>query len=189
MFADERLGPELAEEGVHHPGQVDPEDSGQAAEAAVGAAVDAAHSARWGRQLMLAARAGELGPVTSEELVWRRFLGGNRQQVRSRSLLHEPVLNRETVAAPPDYRQVIVIGFLLGFPVLRPLPLLLHGTAWPACGQQVPETRIREMAILIVEMGELRGLTQAGFPWRGHVHVQKAAPRCHLPGLTPAEQR
>lgn len=171
MVADERLGAELAEEGVHHPRQVDPDEGGQAAETAVGATMDAANSAmRWGSQQVLAARAGagELGPVASEELVRGCFLGRDGEQVCSCSLLHQSVFNWEAVTIPPDYGWIIVLRyFFFGLnPILtRRLSLLLHRTAWPACGQQVPEAGVRQMGILVVEVGELCGHTQIGFTW------------------------
>ena len=151
VVADERLGAELAEEGVHHTCQIHPQEGGQAAEAAVGAAMDAADSSRWGRQETLAASVSELGPVASEDLVRGSFLRRNREQVCPCSLLHQFVFDWEAVATTPDYGRVL-IGFLVSVPIL---PLLLHGTAWPTCGQQVPEAGVREMVILVIEMDEL----------------------------------
>lgn len=108
MVADERLGPELAKEGVHHAYEIHPDEGGQAAEAAVSAAMDAPNSARRGRQVVLAASAGELGPVASEELVRGRSLGGDREQVCACSLLYKPVFDGEAVTATPDYKILVI---------------------------------------------------------------------------------
>lgn len=145
------LRTKLAEEGVQSAGEVHPDESGQTAEAAVGAAMDATMVVtRCKRDSIIAS---ELCPVACEKLIRRRFLRGRREQISSCCLLHQSVLYRRSVTSCPVENLNLCLGIALS----------LHGTAGSAirCRQQVLQTRVRKVRAFLIEPHQLCWR----FPW------------------------
>lgn len=95
------LRTKLAEEGVQSACEVQPDESRQAAEAAVGAAMDATMVVVTRSSKRDSIIACELRPVACEKLIRRRFLRGCRKQISSCCLLHQSVLNRRSITPCP----------------------------------------------------------------------------------------